>query len=226
MNTIVYLIRHSEKLGMQYMDRYYADEDYQITREKRILSAEGEKKAKLLSKQREFDKIDVIYSSSYVRTIQTAKYFAERLDKKIHVDRNLNERKYGNPQYAENITLKQYYDENIKNIEGESRKEVTERMYKTFMKVIGESKGKKIAIFSHGYAITFLLLKWCKLESVQENRVLKYSFKGNVIFNKRLNSPDVFKLTINDKNEVVNVENIEFDDLEFDDFNKGETCKK
>ena len=46
MNTIVYLIRHSEKLGMQYMDRYYADEDYQITREKRILSAEGEKKAK------------------------------------------------------------------------------------------------------------------------------------------------------------------------------------
>ena len=108
MNTIVYLIRHSEKLGMQYMDRYYANEDYQITREKRILSAEGEKKAKLLSKQREFDKIDVIYSSSYVRTIQTAKYFAERLDKKIHVDRNLNERKYGNPQYAENITLKQY----------------------------------------------------------------------------------------------------------------------
>ena len=143
MNTIVYLIRHSEKLGMQYMDRYYADEDYQITREKRILSAEGEKKAKLLSKQREFNKIDVIYSSSYVRTIQTAKYFAERLDKKIHVDRNLNERKYGNPQYAENITLKQYYDENIKNIEGESRKEVTERMYKTFMKVIGENKGFK-----------------------------------------------------------------------------------
>ena len=159
MNTIVYLIRHSEKLGMQYMDRYYADEDYQITREKRILSAEGEKKAKLLSKQREFDKIDVIYSSSYVRTIQTAKYFAERLDKKIHVDRNLNERKYGNPQYAENITLKQYYDENIKNIEGESRKEVTERMYKTFMKVIGENKGKKIAIFSHGRVMTVHLLE-------------------------------------------------------------------
>ena len=52
MNTIVYLIRHSEKLGMQYMDRYYADEDYQITREKRILSAEGEKKAKLLMKKK------------------------------------------------------------------------------------------------------------------------------------------------------------------------------
>ena len=40
MNTIVYLIRHSEKLDMQYIDRYYDDENYQITREKRILSAD------------------------------------------------------------------------------------------------------------------------------------------------------------------------------------------
>ena len=83
MNTIVYLIRHSEKLDMQYIDRYYDDENYQITREKRILSAEGERKANILSKQKEFDKVDMIYSSSYVRTIQTAKYLAERLDKKI-----------------------------------------------------------------------------------------------------------------------------------------------
>ena len=118
MNTIVYLIRHSEKLDMKYIDRYYDDENYQITREKRILSAEGERKANILSKQKEFDKVDVIYSSSYVRTIQTAKYLAERLDKKIHVNRNLNERKYGNPKYAEDITLKQYYDEKIKNVCG------------------------------------------------------------------------------------------------------------
>ena len=122
--------------------------------------------------------------------------------------------------------MKKYEEENYKAEDGESRKEVTKRMTEAFEEVINKNKGKRIAIFSHGYAITFLLLKWCKLESVQENRVLKYSFKGNVIFNKRLNSPDVFKLTINDKNEVVNVENIEFDDLEFDDFNKGETCKK
>lgn len=108
MNTIVYFIRHSEKLDTQYIDRYYDDENYQITREKRILSAEGERKSNILSKQKEFDKVDVIYSSSYVRAIQTAKYLAERLNKKINVNRNLNERKYGNPKYAEDITLKQY----------------------------------------------------------------------------------------------------------------------
>lgn len=194
MNTIVYLIRHSEKLGMQYMDRYYANEDYQITREKRILSAEGEKKAKLLSKQREFDKIDVIYSSSYVRTIQTAKYFAERLDKKIHVDRNLNERKYGNPQYAENITLKQYYDENIKNIEGESRKEVTDRMEKAFNRILSENSGRNIAIVSHGASIKFLLMKWCSL-----NKDNQLEFKKKEI---KLNSPGVLKLVFDDENLV------------------------
>ena len=56
MNTIVYLIRHSEKLDMKYIDRYYDDENYQITREKRILSAEGERKANILSKQKELIK--------------------------------------------------------------------------------------------------------------------------------------------------------------------------
>ena len=202
MNTIVYLIRHSEKLGMQYMDRYYANEDYQITREKRILSAEGEKKAKLLSKQREFDKIDVIYSSSYVRTIQTAKYFA---------DRNLNERKYGNPQYAENITLKQYYDENIKNIEGESRKEVTDRMYKTFMNIIDKNKGKTIAIFSHGAAISFLLMKWCKLVYIDSQKTKCMKFQDKIVINKKMEAPEVFKIIIDEKQNIKDIENLLFE---------------
>lgn len=48
MNTIVYLIRHSEKLGMQYMDRYYANEDYQITREKENIKCRRRKKGKII----------------------------------------------------------------------------------------------------------------------------------------------------------------------------------
>lgn len=34
MDTTVYLIRHSEKLDTKYIDKYYNDEFYQITREK------------------------------------------------------------------------------------------------------------------------------------------------------------------------------------------------
>ena len=95
MDTTVYLIRHSEKLDTKYIDKYYNDEFYQITREKRILSSDGERKAKILSENKEFNKLDAIYSSNYVRAIQTAKYFAERLDIKINVNKDLNERRYG-----------------------------------------------------------------------------------------------------------------------------------
>lgn len=56
MDTTVYLIRHSEKLDTKYIDKYYNDEFYQITREKRILSSEGERKAKILSENKEFNK--------------------------------------------------------------------------------------------------------------------------------------------------------------------------
>lgn len=195
---------------MQYIDRYYDDENYQITREKRILSAEGERKANILSKQKEFDKVDMIYSSSYVRTIQTAKYLAERLDKKIHVNRNLNERKYGNPKYAKDITLKQYYDEKIKNVEGESRKEVTDRMYKTFMHIINENKGKTIAIFSHGASIIFLLMKWCELINIDNEKRKCLKFKDKVIINKQIEAPEVFKIIINEKQNINDIENLMF----------------
>ena len=210
MNTIVFLIRNSEKLDMKYIDRYYDDENYQITREKRILSAEGERKANILSKHKEFDKVDVIYSSSYVRTIQTAKYLAERLDKKIHVNRNLNERKYCNPKYAEDITLKQYYYEIIKNVEGESRKEVTDRMYKTFMHIINENKGKTNAIFSHGASIIFLLMKWCELINIDNEKRKCLKFKDKVIINKQIEAPEDFKIIINEKQNINDIENMMF----------------
>lgn len=42
------------------------------------------------------------------------------------------------------------------------------------------------------------------------------------IFNKKLNSPEVFKLVLDENNKVENIENIEFADLEYDDFDKKE----
>ena len=67
--------------------------------------------------------------------------------------------------------------------------------------------------------MTFLLMKWCKVENVTPNKEIKLSYNGKIIFNKRLNSPEVFKLTLDEENNVKNIENIEFADLEFDDFN-------
>lgn len=56
-------------------------------------------------------------------------------------------------------------------------------------------------------------------ESLIKSEKMILSYNGKIIFNKRLNSPEVFKLTLNEENNVKNIENIEFADLEFDDFN-------
>lgn len=210
MDTIVYLIRHSEKLDTKYIDKYHSDEFYQITREKRILSSEGERKAKILSENEEFDKLDIIYSSNYVRTIQTAKYFAERLNIKININKDFNERKYGNPLESKEIGIEQYYDENIKNNEGESRKEVTERMYNAFNNIVKENKGKNIAIFSHGAAITFLLMKWCDLLSITNDKKKCLKFKNSIITNKIFEAPEVFKIIIDERNNIKSIRNLKF----------------
>ena len=55
-----------------------------------------------------------------------------------------------------------------------------------------------------------------KRNSKQRNNT---KLQWKIIFNKRLNSPEVFKLTLDEENNVKNIENIEFADLEFDDFN-------
>ena len=63
--------------------------------EKSSLSIEGESIAKEKMNNKELDNIDIIYSSNYVRTIQTAKYLAGRSNLEINVDSELGERKFG-----------------------------------------------------------------------------------------------------------------------------------
>lgn len=210
--TTVYLIRHSRKLSNDLVKHENNNEYYQNRREKIVLSIEGEKRAELLSKEKEFDNIDIIYSSNYARTIQTAKYFAESRNMIIHVDERFNERRLGIVQ-QEDIYIKQYYDENLKNPDGESQKEVRERMKEGFQEVINNNRGKNIAIFTHGAAITFLLMNWCKLEYIHEDKHKCLRFNGDIIVDKIFDAPEVFKLQIDKKNEVLSIKNLEFDSL-------------
>ena len=211
--TTVYLIRHSKKLSNDLVNHENNNEYYQNRRENIVLSIEGEKRAELLNKEKEFDNIDIIYSSNYARAIQTAKYFAESRNMIIHVDERFNERRLGIVQ-QEDIYIKQYYDENLKNPDGESQKEVRDRMKAGFQEVINNNRGKNIAIFTHGAAITFLLMNWCELEYIHEDKHKCLSFNNKIIVDKIFDAPEVFKLQINDKNEILSIENLEFSSLE------------
>ena len=210
--TIIYLIRHSQKLNNKILDNTNNHEYYQTRREKIILSIEGERRAKILSEINELKDIDIILSSNYVRTIQTAKYLAENRNILIQIDDNFNERKFGIKQNEIDISIEQYLNEKIKNPEGESRKEVVNRIKKSFWNAVNENRGKKIAIFTHQAAMTFLLMEWCKLEYIKENKHICLSFKNKKIIDKVFHAPELFEIIIDKNNKIANIRNI---NLEF-----------
>ena len=191
--TYLYLIRHSEQLKIE-----NNEENSQIANEKIILSVNGEKKAEELSNIKELQNIDVVYSSHYTRALATAKYIADKNNIQINVTCNLAERKLGSLEelkiLGENkensYTIEQMLDENLKTSNGESRKDVTERMEEKLNEVFKENIGRKVVVVSHVAAIKFLLMKWCKLNEANK---LEYDNKEIV-----LNSPGVIKLTFLD----------------------------
>jgi len=97
------------------------------------------------------------------------------------------------------FTVEQLLDETLKNKDGENRIEVTKRMEEAFNRIFKENYGKRIAIVSHGAAIKFLLMKWCKFN---ENNEIE--FEGKTI---TLNSPGVIKLTF-EENKLLELKQI------------------
>lgn len=100
---------------------------------------------------------------------------------------------------SNSFTTEQLLDENLKNVGGENRKEVFDRMNKTFNIILKENFGKRIVIVSHGASIKFLLMKWCKLNNKNE-----IEFNGKIV---KLNSPGIIKLIFENK-ELLELEQI------------------
>ena len=114
---------------------------------------------------------------------------------------------YGNLEELEKLgknkknlfTTEQLLDKNLKNIDGESRYDVTIRMEKVLDKILNDNLGKKVVIVSHGASIKFLLMKWCILN---KNNELK--FNNQII---TLNSPGVLQLVFDNK-KLINLTQI------------------
>ena len=212
--TTIYLIRHSVRMPLKNLN-YKTNQKKLIIDEKIILNTEGEERAKLLSEKEELQNIDAIYTSNCVRTLQTAKYMMESQNLTATVDDRLDERRTGKPNddIYPDWFIRQYKYEDFKTEGGESQKDVRKRVGEVIDEILEQHKDKRIAVFAHGYAITFFLLKYCKLIDV-EDRKLTFEFKNKIVLNKRINAPEVFKLTYEDKN-LLNIELIQFDDLPF-----------
>ena len=190
----------------------FNSDSLQIQNEKSSLSIEGEQIAQNKLSKKEFDNINILYSSNYVRTIQTAKYLSIKNDIEINVISDLGERRFGIDSWnelPENFERKQFLDENYKLNNGENQKEVRDRMYSVIMKILNEYPDKRIAIVSHGTAISYLLKKWCEID-IFDNK-LRYSFKNKMIFEGYFNYCETFKLEFDNENKLINIESIKFD---------------
>ena len=203
--TTVYLIRHSIPLlddGIMNVS-----ESDQIINEKIILSIEGEEKAKQISEISELQNIDAIWSSSYVRAKQTAKYIAYKNNLNINIDSRFNERKLGNLDKLKELgktkqhsfTLEQLLDKDLKIEYGESMNEVNERMSLAVSDILKNYENKKVAIISHGAAMKFYLMNFCNL-----NDDMQILFKDKVL---DFSYSSIIKLSFN-KNEIINIRNI------------------
>lgn len=204
--TTIYLIRHSKPLKV---NNSLNTDNLQIQNEKSSLSIEGEQIAQEKLNKDEFANIDGLFSSNYVRAIQTAKYLSNKNDLEINIISDLGERKFGIDsweQLPENFERKQFLDENYKIGDGESQKEVSNRMYSAIMKILDENKNRRIAIVSHATAISYLLKKWCDIDIVDNK--LRYNFKNDVLLHGYFNYCETFKLVFDDNNKIINIENI------------------
>ena len=202
--TTIYLMRHS--IALKNINNDCNNDSLQLQNEKMPLSIEGEELASNISKEEELQNIDVVISSNYVRAMATAKYISKANNVNLIVNSAFGERKFGVNSWDElpsGFELRQNDDENYKIGDGESQKEVRERVYKALMKVIDEYKDKRIVIVSHGSAILGLLKQWCDVNL--KNKCITFNDKL-IIYNNIFNCT-TFKLEFDDK-KLVNINKV------------------
>lgn len=193
-------MRHSEPLKCNNIEN---SDSLQIQNEKWALTENGENIAKEKSQINELQNFDIIISSNYVRAIATAKYFT---NKKINIVESFGERKFGIDKWEEmpeNFGEKQFNDFNYKTNNGESLNDVLNRELKALNEVLNNYSDSKILVVGHSTALATLFSKWCEI-----NYDGPYLFNNKEFFDGKWNYCETFKLTFDDNNELVNIENI------------------
>lgn len=196
METVVYLIRHSETTSKSNIKNISMNDDFQSTIEKSFLSVSGEKKAYEMSKIPELQNLDAVYSSNYVKALETAKYIAQENNTIINVDDRLNERRIGD---AKEIDSKEFHRLQAKDFDyklpnGESLNETKKRMIEAMKNILMFETENRVAVISHSIALTCLLSAWCETGKNYDDEII-LSYNDETIVDGHWSAPSVFKVT-------------------------------
>jgi len=148
--TTVYFIRHAES-------------DYSV-RESRIrpLTEKGLNDRRLVTEFLIDKNIDIILSSPYKRTVDTLRDFADEYNLEIQTIEDFCEQKSDSGYLHREVDFSTYMklhwtDFNYKLSDGESLAECQVRNIAALNKVLTQSKGKNIAIGTHGIALSAII---------------------------------------------------------------------
>lgn len=192
--------------NLSYNDRH----DLEKKKMTRPLSIEGEDLAKALAVEDIFADTKLIYSSIASSSLGTAKYLAERINKKIIVDEELNDCKIGElgSRNLKTIKFMQNHDFDIKLNGGESLNEVGKRIEKVMNKIIYLDANNKVVVFTHKRTMLgYLILHGDVGYNLDDNLVVEFNEK--VIYDDSVKDVNIIKLTIENK-KIVDMDVIEF----------------
>lgn len=206
METVVYLIRHSEPTPKSNVKFISSKDLGHVQNEKAFLSVSGEKRAEKLSKHPELQNLAAVYSSDYVRALETAKYIALENNTIINVDDRLNERKIGqlgDMEWKEFSRL-QTKDFDFKLSGGESLNQTKKRIVEATKNILMFETGNRVAVVGHSTAFTCLLSAWCEIGRNYDDEII-LTYGDETIVDGHFSAPMVFKVVFDGMN-VVSVE--------------------
>jgi broad specificity phosphatase PhoE len=170
MRTRLIFVRHAEAEGNK-IRRFHGWTDSEITEK-------GHLQAKRVAERLKDTDIDVIYSSSLKRTMQTAAYIAGIKGLPVTTSDSLREINGGDWEDLTWAELEERWPEEYETWEnrpyahkmpnGESMEEFQKRLLDEVMQIIHSNEGKNICIVTHGTAIRAMLCRFrdCTLEGM------------------------------------------------------------
>jgi len=190
--TTVYLVRHAEAEG-NILEIFQGRTDCNVTEK-------GYKQLKALSERFKEIAIDAVFASPLIRTMETAKAvnFYHNLEiVKVDGIMEINGGVFEGEKWLDLPTLfpkaydlwaNKHHEFEVEN--GESMKDVFDRMKSSISQIVLDNKGKTIAIVSHGCAIRNFLcyankLPFEQLDSVEwsdNTGVCKFEFDDEEMF--------------------------------------------
>lgn len=189
MNNTYFILRHGETTHQIKKERiiYPWPESSPI-----LLNEKGKKQIKSVAEKLKAEKIDLIFSSDFSRTRQTAEIVAEKLGKNVIFDRRLREFNVGVFRGKEAKQYYNYFSSPKQRFwktppKGENFRNCQKRIFDFLKEVDKKHKNKKILIVSHGDPLWLLE---GKVKGLSEDNLLKQKFQ-----NKSIKMGEIRKLT-------------------------------